>query len=185
MKQTIPTIGLVVALLSPLGAQDAVTKSRQQRTTQVDTYYKQAEAAYRKGDLKTAKTAVRNALAINRNHGPSYALNIQLNKKSTNKSFQVRAREKTFASVIVPIIDFKDLPLEDALSTLSMQVEKQSKDKVIPNFVIQDPSGALKSKSVTLNMRQVPANVVLNYLMNLTGANAKFDQHAVVIRPAN
>lgn len=185
MKRTITPVVMVLALMSPLTAQDSISKSREAKERQVLEYYNQAEKAYSAGNLTAAKVAVQNALKINRNHGPSTALAIKLNKSSTTSSFQVKAREKKFSSVIVPIIDFEDLPLEDALRTLALSVEKNSNEEVIPNFVIQDPSGTLKLKEVTLNMKQVPAHVVLNYLMDLTGGKAKFDQYAIVIRPAN
>jgi len=173
---------MVLALsCSTLIAQDSISKARQSQSQKVEAFYKQAEQAYKDGDLEGSKSALRNVFAIDRNHGPSYALALKL--KGSGNEFKIKARQKQLAAVILPIVDFDGMPLGDALRSFSKLVEETSKDKVIPNFVIHDSSNTLKDKPVTLNMKQVPANVVLDYLMNLSNATAKFDQYAITIKP--
>lgn len=162
-------------------SQDAISKSRQSQSQQIAQYYKQAEKAYSDGDLAGTKSALRNVFAIDRNHGPSYALALKL--KGSGSDFKIKARQRQLAAVIIPQVEFDQMPLGDALRNLSTLVEETSKDKVIPNFVIQDASNTLKTVPVTLNMKQVPATVILEYLMNLSNATAKFDQYAITIKP--
>ena len=181
MKNTITSFVVVLALSQMSSAQESVKQSRQTQSQKVENYYKQAERAYQAGDMAGTKTALRGALTINPNHGPSYALALKL--KKSGGSFKVKARERELAAVILPVVDFQDEPLSEALQILSELVEKTSEKKVYPNFVIQDRSGVLKDKEVTLNMKNVPAKVVLDYLMNIAGATAKFDQYAITIKP--
>ncbi|MFC4992252.1 hypothetical protein [Rubritalea tangerina] len=182
MRKTILPTVMVLALssLSTL-AQDDVSKARQSKSQKISQYYAQAEQAYADGDVEAAKSALRNVFALDRRHGPSTALALKLRGSGTE--FKVKARERQFAAVIVPTVEFDQMPLSDALRNLSKLVEETSKDKVIPNFVIHDSSNTLKDKLVTLNMKQVPANVVLEYLMNLSNATAKFGQYAIEIKP--
>ena len=176
-----PVVMVLALSCSTLVAQDSISKARQSQAQKVETFYKQAEQAYRDGDLAGTKSALRNVFAIDRNHGPSYALALKL--KGSGNNFKIKARERQLAAVILPIVDIDAIPLADALRILSTLIEETSKDKVIPNFVIHDKSNTLKDKPVTLNMKQVPANVVLEYLMNLSNATAKFDQYAITIKP--
>lgn len=173
---------MVLALsCSTLIAQDSISKARQAQVLKAEAFYKQAEQAYIDGDLQGSKSALRNVFAIDRNHGPAYALSLKL--KGSGNTFKIKARQRQLAAVILPMVDFDAMPLSDALRTFSKLVEETSKDKVIPNFVIHDSSNTLKDKPVTLNMKQVPANVVLEYLMNLSNSTAKFDQYAIAIKP--
>ena len=182
MKLSMTPVVMVLALsCSTLVAQDSISKARHSQAQKVEAFYKQAEQAYQDGDIEGAKSALRNVFAINRNHGPSYALALKL--KGSGNDFKMKARQRQLAAVILPVVDFDAMPLSYALKTLSKLVEETSKDKVIPNFVIHDKSNTLKDKIVTLNLKQVPANVVLDYLMNLSNATAKFGQYAITIKP--
>ena len=176
-----PVVIVLALSCSSLLAQDSISKARQNQAQKVDAFYKQAEQAYQDGDLEGSKSALRNVFAIDRNHAPAYALALKL--KGSGNDFKIKARQRQLAAVILPIVDFDAMPLSDALRCLSKLVEETSKDKVIPNFVIHDRSNTLKDKSITLNMKQVPADVVLDYLMNLSNASAKFDQYAISIKP--
>ena len=182
MKNSMTPVVMVLALsCSTLIAQDSISKARQSQARKVEAFYKQAEQAYQDGDLERSKSALRNVFAIDRNHGPAYALALKL-KRSGNE-FKIKAGQRQLAAVILPMVDFDRMPLGDALRMLSTLIKETSKDKVIPNFVIHDKSNTLKDKPVTLNMKQVPANVVLDYLMNLSNSTAKVNQHAISIKP--
>ena len=182
MKLSMTPVVMVLALsCSTLVGQDSISKARQIQANKVEAFYKQAEQAYQNGDRAGAQSALRNVFAIDRNHGPSYALALKL--KGSGNDFKIKARQRQLAAVILPIVDLDAMPLDAALRKFSKLVEETSKDKVIPNFVIHAKSNTLKNKPVTLNMKQVPANVVLDYLMNLSSATAKFDQYAIIIKP--
>ena len=64
-----------------------------------------------------------------------------------------------------------------------MLVEKASEDKVTPNFILQDPQGALSDVKITLVLKNTPAKAALKYILDMAGAKARHDEHAIVIMP--
>lgn len=177
LYSTLICAGLMSSLLQ---AQPSASATQAKAEQMVSNYYTQAEKAYRAGDLETCTNALRQALKLNPNHGPSYALALKL--KKSGPAFKVKAREKKFQSVVLPVAEFDRVPLEDALRDLGDLVMKVSEDQVIPNFVIQDKSGELQKREVTLNLKQIPAHVVLSYMMEMTGASAQFGEYAIVVK---
>jgi hypothetical protein len=49
--------------------------------------------------------------------------------------------------------------------------------------MVQDPGDKLADQTVTLQVKNVPAKAVLDMMLNQTGAVAKFEEHAIIIRP--
>lgn len=173
---------LVVAALSlPFTSIAEEQLTTQQRAQKVEQYYRIAEKAYSDGDLVKTQQALQRSLALNPNHGPSYALAIKT--RQNRSKFGIQARKRELSKVILPEIDFKDLPFEDALRDLSDLIDSTSEGVVTPNLVLIDKNNAVKSKPITLSMKQVPATVVLDYVLNIAGATAKYDQYAITIRP--
>ncbi|MDB4809448.1 STN domain-containing protein, partial [bacterium] len=58
-----------------------------------------------------------------------------------------------------------------------------SDKKLAANFVLRDPKVKVSNQEVTLKMKNIPASVALRYVLDGTGATAKFDEHAIVIKP--
>lgn len=181
LKLSTTTLLAVLTFSNISMAEQSSRQTRLNQKQQVASYYKIAEQAFQAGDKAKTTKALRKALAINPKHGPSYALAIKL--KKSGSAFKVKARETQFGSVMLPVVDLQDEPLSEALRILSTLVEEKSNQTVFPNFVIQDKSSTLKDKPITLNMKNVPAKVVLEYLMNMAHASAKFDEYATTIRP--
>jgi len=71
----------------------------------------------------------------------------------------------------------------EALKALAMHTEKASKGSVTPNFILQDTTGNIAKNKVTLVMKNAPSGEILNYLLQMANAKARFDKHAVVIMP--
>lgn len=181
LKLSTTTILAVLAFSNLSMAEQSSRQTRINQNQKVASYYKIAEQAFLAGDKEKTAKALKQALAINPKHGPSYALAIKL--KKSGKVFKVKEREAQFGSVMLPVIDFQDEPLSEALRMLSTLVEEKSNQTVFPNFVIQDKTSTLKDKPITLNMKNVPAKVVLDYLMNMAHASAKFEEYATTIKP--
>lgn len=181
MKKNILFAMMILAVLPQSYAQDSLSKQRQARTKQVESFYQQAEQAFVEGDLKAAQEGVRAALAINPNHGPSYALRLKL--KSNGDRFKVENRKRQFKNVILPVVDIEEMTVSEALALLSKLIEKQTEDKFHPNFVITDRQGSLEEKVVTLQLKNIPASIALQYLLESAGATARYDQYATTIQP--
>lgn len=172
---------IVVALALPLTCLAEKELSTKERAMKVEEYYKLAEKSYMNGDLVKTQQALQRSLALNPQHGPSYALAIKT--RQNRQKFGIQARQRELAKVILPEIDFNALPLEDALRDLNDLIGTASDGVVTANIVLMDRNSTIKSKKITLNMKQIPATVALDYVLNLAGATAKYDQYAITIRP--
>ena len=64
-----------------------------------------------------------------------------------------------------------------------MLVEQKSDKKFSPNFMIQDPDKKLGEQLVTLQVKAVPAKAVFEMLLQQAGAVAKYEEHAIIVKP--
>lgn len=181
MKTTMTLVALAIGLTPLVNAQDSVTQERERRAQQVNLFYQQAEQAYQDGDIEAAREALKNVFRLSPNHAQSYALKLKL--EQSGNQFKIQARKKSFSRVMLKQIDFRDLELGLALETLNKLIMKETNDKVTPNFVIQDPSGTLKNKKVTLEVRNFPASEAIKFLMEATNATATYDEYSITVRP--
>ena len=152
-----------------------------------DEAYRKGMSAIAAGDVSAARSAFQQALKLRPNH--AYA-RFQLGQlDQDNGQIAARKRASELASVRLPNVEFKDVPLSDALIALTQLVEDASaqqfgKDKSLtPNFNIQDPSGKLSQKEVTIQLKNVPAKAALDYLLQQAGAKVRYDEFATVITP--
>jgi len=152
------------------------------------TAQQQAEAAYRKGliaeragNAATAKEAYETALRLYPRHADArYRLGqVKLNYAKIG----AEGREKRFAGVLIPEYKVDEASLADALGALSTLVDTASEQQVAANFIIQDPAGKLAERKITLVMKGTPASGILRYVLEMAGAKARFDEHAIVIMP--
>ncbi|MEX1114450.1 MAG: tetratricopeptide repeat protein [Akkermansiaceae bacterium] len=148
---------------------------------QSEALYKQGQAAENAGDPTTAQEHYANALRTNpKNANALYSLG-QL--KINSASIAAKGREAKFGSVMIPIYQLDAASLQEALEGLNIIIEKQSKEEVTPNFVIEDPKGLFADRKITLNLKNMPTRAVMKYITDQTGAKVRYDEHAVVIVP--
>lgn len=146
-----------------------------------EALYKQGQAAEKAGDPTAAKDAYNKALKLHpENANARFSLG-QL--KLTSASISAKGREEKFGAVQIPAFQLDAASLQEALEALSVMMEKQSKEAVTPNFVVQDPKLVLADRKITLNLKNMPSKAVMQYLMDQSGAKARYDEHAVVITP--
>lgn len=103
--------------------------------------------------------------------------------KISGPALAAKGREMQFGAVMVPELKLDETPLKDSLEALQVIVEKQSNDKITPNFILQDPKGNLAGVKITLVLKNTPANPVLQYMLDQAGAKARHEEHAIVISP--
>lgn len=151
-----------------------------------DDFYRQGMAAAQQGDAVKARALLNEALRLRPDH--PYA-RFQLGRlKGADSSLAAKQRAAKLAAVTVSV-NFQEAELSDALEALSMMVEKQTAEKhgedkaFTPNFMIQDASGQLAQASVTLQLKGVPANKVMDFMLQQAGGNVRYDEHAIIIRP--
>ena len=181
MKSIMKWSSYLLISTSTLVAQNAI-EERNKNIKQVELFYNTAEKAFRNGDLKGATEAIRSALQINPKHGKSIALYRNM-KSGGGERVVLALRKRTFSNVIVPLIDFDEMDFRGAIKQLSEIVMKESNNKVIPNFVIQDRHKRFEKVKINLTLRNVPAGDVLTHIISEANATVNFGKYSTVIRP--
>jgi len=146
-----------------------------------EALYRQGQAAEKTGDPAAAQKAYLAALKMDPGHANArYSLG-QL--KLHAGSIAAKGHEAKFGAVMIPEFRLDAASLQESLDALRVIIEKQSKQEVTPNFIIQDPKNQLAAARITLNLKKLPAKGVMQYLMEQAGAKARYDEHAIVITP--
>lgn len=143
--------------------------------------YQKGQAAEKSGDPVAAKDCYAQALKADPNHANARYSIGQL--KLNSGAIAAQGREAKFGAVTIPVFQLDGASLQEALDALSLIIEKQSKDTVTPNFVIEDPKGLLASRKISLNLKNMPSKAVMKYVMDAASAKARYDEHAVVVSP--
>ncbi|MFC7337411.1 hypothetical protein ACFQY0_09515 [Haloferula chungangensis] len=155
--------------------------------SEADDYYKKGMDAVAEGDVAAARTAFTKTLRLKPDH--AYA-RYQLGKLSENKGDLISKRRSIqLAAIKLPSVSMDKVTLSEALEALDHLVTEEAKQtdpKITfsPNFMIRDPKNELGEREVSLQLKNVPAKVALDYLLEQAGGIARFDEHATVIRPA-
>ncbi|MGB2402346.1 MAG: hypothetical protein ACPIA7_02930 [Akkermansiaceae bacterium] len=84
---------------------------------------------------------------------------------------------------IIQSVDLEQVTLREALETLIVQISQVSDKKTTPNFIIRDPDGRFDNRRITLQINNVPANVLLQYIADQVGGDIHYDQYAIIIKP--
>jgi len=146
-----------------------------------DAWYAKGQAAEKDGDPAAAQQAYQAALQVNPKHANArYSLG-QVKINAT--SIAATGREAKFGAVIVPEFNITDASLQETLDHLRGIVDKQSQSKVAANFVVQDPKKLLAEVRINLKLKNMPARAVMKYLMEQSGAKARYEEFAIVITP--
>jgi len=171
-----PLLLVVVGLVLPLAAEEPSPQVRAEK------FYQQGLAAIEAGQVQSARTAFENALRLNPKH-PNARYQLQELQQRSGE-LAGKARERKLASVMIPDVRLEDNTVAESLELLGLLVRKISTDQFTPNFVVQDPAKQFEKISVTVRLRNVPASAVLKYVLEQAHATAKYDEHAIVIKPA-
>lgn len=153
----------------------------QQPAESAESLYKKGQEAEKAGDPTAASTFYKNALKTDPAHANSRFSLGQL--KLTSPALAAKGREAKFGAVTIPVFQLDQATLQEALEAFSVIIAKQSKDTVTPNFIIEDPKKLLSSEKISMNLKSMPSSAVMKYLMDQSGAKARYDEHAVVISP--
>lgn len=143
--------------------------------------YQQGMIAVREGNVIAAEAAFNEVLRLQPGHANARYQLAEL--KQNQGSIAARARAKKLSESVIGQIDFSKTEFSDAIAALGMLVEEETAGKFAPNFMIQDPSHQLATREVTLQVKHVPAKALLEMLLKQVGDVARYEQHAIIIRP--
>lgn len=171
---------LILSLFVAVSAAHAQTAPATPRQM-ADAYYAQGMAAEKAGDVAAAGEAFGAALRVNPQHANArYRLGqLRLNAAS----IAARGRENKIGGVMIPEIILDEATVSETIEHLGKLIERQSEGETAPNFVVQDPKGLLRERKITLQLKNVPASAVLQYVTTQANAKIRYDEHAVVIEP--
>ena len=167
------TFVVACCLITPAIAQTAAP------TESAASLHKKGVAAEKAGDPAAASSFYSAALKADPNSADARYSLAQL--KINYASVAAKGREAKFGAVMVPVYQLDQANLQESLDALARIVEKESKNQVTPNFVIEDPKQVLASNNISLNLKNMPAAGVMKYLLEQVGAKARYDEHAIVI----
>jgi len=172
------TLMLIVAAI--IGITSAIAFA-QQPAANADAFYRQGMQAEHAGDPDAARTAYEQALRINPRHADA---TFRLGQLRINRDRIARkGRQAAFNGVMLAEIKLEDAALRETLESLSKMVEARSEGEVAPNFVIQDADAKLADVRISLQLRNVTAGAVLDYVLGMANARARHDEFAIVILP--
>lgn len=175
--KAIASIWIAAACASQVIAQNANPAP----TRSAETFYRQGLAAEKAGDPDAARSAYEEAIRLQPGHANARYRLGELRVHAP--AIAARGREAKFGAVVVPEFRVEEASLKECLDALEMIVSKQSKDEVTPNFIVQDAKDQLSSARISLSLKNIPASGVLRYLLEQSGAKARYDEHAIVIAP--
>ena len=173
--KTIPLLAAALLTVSLAGADSA------------DEAFAKGRAAYNAKNPDAARIHLNNALKLNPKHPHARYLLNQLSQ--VEDQMRAAQRENALEGITLPKVAFEETEFSDAIAGLRQMIETESKklhgedNAYTPNFMITDPTAKLSEKKVSLSLDNVPATTVLKYLLESAGATARFDKHAIVIRP--
>jgi len=151
------------------------------RADQVANLYKQGLTAVEEGNVKGAEMAFTEVLRLQpKNPHARYQL---AELKRNQGSIAARARSRQLAQYQIDQINFDATEVSEALAALSMMIEKKSEGKFAPNFMIQDPGGRLGERTISLQVKNLPAKAAFDMILQQAGAGARYEEHAIVVTP--
>lgn len=145
----------------------------------VDDLHRAAARAFEKGDVATAESMGRRALAAAPNHVPTLDLMSRIG--DARKAAARQAIKPKLAAVKFDKVKFDGESFRDAVGILRGKLRQQN---VAVNILILDPSGKLHESEVpALELEAIPATSALEYLAEGSNARVQYRADSVVISP--
>lgn len=167
---------LITFVAASILVSQALAQSPAQQAEALNTKGKAAENV---GDPIAARDCYSAALKLDpKNATAIYSLG-QL--KINSGAIAAKGREAKVGAVMIPAFQLDQATFKEALDALSKMIEKESKETVAPNFVLQDPKNLLADQKLSVNLKNIPARGVLKFLTEQTSTKIRYDEHAVVL----
>jgi hypothetical protein len=144
---------------------------------------KEGQAAFLRGDLSTAKQHFERVYQIDPRNTLAIAYLRRIKMAQGTQKGAAPSREKEFAAMILPKVEFRQISLGDALEALRQQCARLYPEKVPVSFVL--PEEKLASAQITLSLAQIPLTEALRYVAELARATVTYEPYAIVIRPVS
>lgn len=90
--------------------------------------------------------------------------------------------------IILPEVDFRDVPLEDALGQLLVLMHKHADRGLFPDFkprVSLTDAEKIQNPKITLRLGNVPASEALRYVTSLAQCKYRIEEEVIIVEPLN
>ena len=145
---------MIVALTLCVGALVQADDTAAQRA---NSLYKQGVIAMNEGKYDIARTTFRVVLRINPKHLPARKKFLFIS--SNRRSLAIRDRKNALCKVLIPKVHLDKATVRESLDMLAVQVERESQQKITPNFI----TGRCRAKaSRTQETTQLQGTTVTN-----------------------
>ncbi len=142
----------------------------------LNAVYQQGRAAYYKGDMQTAFQLLSRVAAANPKHAETANMLAYIRANHQPKDDSLKTQ---YASVTLPKVEMADVTLAEAIEALRTLSKNASGGKIVPNVIVKGEG--LAEKKLSLSLSNVPLSEALNYVVQLVGAKATYDKHAVIL----
>lgn len=144
----------------------------------VNEVFQEGVAAYRVGDLETARAKFQVVLDNHPAHpaAKAYLKRIEL---EADQPVTFAAR---LAGVSLTGINFREASLDSVLEYMTEKTREATDGEVVMNFVPKLPRQEMTNRKVTLTLNTgVPVTEILRYIGQLADVSFAAEQHAVVV----
>ena len=169
---------LLIASAISLRAQDSKPISTTQGHPQA--LYERALVAMNRGDVAAAEKDFRAVLQAQPDHPHArYGLNKLLLHR---EKYAALYRENMMKQTKIAKVEYSDATVAECLQSLTELVKAATAEKFTPNFIIKDPAGKLKSGNITMNLSNIPASQVLQYIASSAQCKITYEEHAIIVQ---
>lgn len=177
--KTMKTIVASLLLLSTSSLMAQQGQPVSDASKSISATYTQGVLAMNRGEVIEAEKAFRAILRVQPDHPHA---RFQLNQLLTNRDkIAALSRENTMKKTMLAQIDYSDASLAECLESLTILINEANKKQFTPNFIVKDPQGKLKDKTVTLKLSNIPASQALQYIASATSCKISYEEHAIVM----
>lgn len=165
----------VVTLAVSLGAM-VLVGSASGREKDIGGLFQQGRAAYYQGNLELARDLLNQVISMKPDHFETKALLAQI--KTAMEQSGGSSLKKKYSSVVIPKLELADVTLTEALQAVTVLSKNASNGEVAPNFIVKAPDAG--DAQISLVLSSIPLVQAIDYLADLSGTRAVYDNHAVV-----
>ena len=146
-------------------------------------YITEGKAAYARGDFQAAQQAFEMAYQLDSRNTVAIGYLKRLKADALTGKPRGVPMERQLAGVMIPQIQFHDATLGSAIDYLKSTVKRQTKNQLAVNIVVELPAEEMATKTVTLNLSNVPFTEALKYLASVANLDIQYDKYAITMKP--
>lgn len=178
MKRVISLLSMFFFLI-PLGAPAEEAPAREERTAEQSLDL--GKAAYYDGEWRKARNLFLEALRKDPAKVETVRKYLSLVKTGERTGKRPVHLQSVLKRTMIDEITFEDLTVTNAVKLLNQKIAARHDGKFQPNVIFKDAASDAK---LTLSLADIPADEVLRYIVELSGNQAVYEPHAIVISRA-